>query len=132
MIKRVRDITFSWEEGRYFDLWMAVHTLSGVLIGFTFAFFSFGTFAAYFFTIFILIMWEVIERFFFKISETKENRVVDVVVGAIGFAVAYHWSNKVTNDALFSLLIFSAIILLAFTLLGWLDFRRRKLERSDL
>lgn len=127
-MKKVRDITFSWEEGRYFDLWMAVHTLSGVFIGFAFAFFFFSTFAAYFFTILILIIWEVIERFIFGIIETNENRVIDVVIGAIGFAASYHWSTKVTYDTLSSLLVFSAIILLAFTLLGWLDFRRRKLE----
>jgi len=128
MAKQIKDITFSWEEGRYFDLWMAVHTLSGVVIGFFLAFLSFSVVGAYLIVFLALFFWEIFELYFLRIVETKENRVIDIVVGIIGFAAAFHWSIELGPNSVTALLIFSTVVLTCLTLLGWLDFHHRKLE----
>ena len=129
MHKKIRDVTFSWEGGRYFDLWMVVHTLSGVFIGFLLAFLVFPIYTAYALALIALIFWELFEKYILNIYESKDNRVIDVVVGMMGFAVAFQWSLNLDYSSVTSLLTFSSIVLICLTLIGWLDFRRRRLER---
>lgn len=125
-MKKIREVSFSWDSGRYFDLWMIVHALSGVVLGFFFAYLLVPRFWAYLSALAILVLWEIFESLI-KVPETKENRVVDVVIGFIGFVFAFGILSRPTIflETKFSLLIFAIIVLAILSLMGWLDYTRR-------
>ncbi|MCI0619732.1 hypothetical protein L0Y40_01720 [Candidatus Wolfebacteria bacterium] len=125
-----RDVTFSWEEGRYFDLWMIAHIVGGALIGFlTLYYVPLGRVWAYVLGIVLIAGWELIEAWF-NIEETTENRLLDIVAGVAGFILAYELGLRLVPQAQFALMVYSAIMAAALDLLGWLDYRRRAAENS--
>ena len=124
-MSKIPDISFSWSEGRYFDLWSLVHSLSGITLGFIIAFLQIQTVLAYTLAFVIIVLWEVFEKSV-GIHETKENRVLDIVVGMIFFVVAYKVSDMIQANAQESLTIFSVLVLAFLTLIGWLDYRKRQ------
>lgn len=129
--KQVRDVTFSWEEGRYFDLWMIAHTVGGALIGFLILYYvPIGRFWAYLIGFVLLAGWELIEVWF-QIEETTENRLLDVVTGLIGFTLAYELGIRLLPQAQFALLVYSVIMSATLNVLGWLDYRRRSEEEKS-
>lgn len=121
-----RDITFSWEEGRYFDLWMVVHILAGFTLGLLAEVIGFTTFTALLIIIPMLVLWEVGE-YMKGVKEHAENQVIDVVVAIVAALVAIEWiGDVVASDTTFALFLFSSIMLGVLTLIGWLAYRRRK------
>src|SRR5882762_720109 len=77
-----------WREGKWLDLWSAVHFLSGISVGLGFYYLHFGALASVALAFVCLTayeMWEMIV----KIEETPTNRIMDVVVGMISFLPAY-------------------------------------------
>jgi hypothetical protein len=76
-----------WREGKYLDLWSAVHFLSGASLGLGFYFLRFlnigvtGSIVIVFLLLVAYELWEAMVR----IAETPQNRVLDVVVGMVSF-----------------------------------------------
>jgi hypothetical protein len=76
------------KEGKYVDLWSALHVLSGAMLGFFPRYFGFGMMATFFIVFLLLVMYEMFEVIV-KIEEFPTNRVTDVVFGMVGFTPVY-------------------------------------------
>ena len=76
------------KEGKYVDLWSALHVLSGVMLGFLPRYFGFGMVATFLIVFLLLIIYEMFEVIV-KIEEFPTNRVTDVLFGMLGFTPAY-------------------------------------------
>lgn len=102
-----------------------MHILSGAVIGIALAHFSIERIPAYIIALLLLIFWEVFEVFF-SIIEERANRVIDIVVGFVGFTICFEiFVGRFSPDAQFAVLVFSIILLAMLSLLGWLDYRDR-------
>lgn len=78
-----------WKEGKYIDAWSIVHFISGLLLGFILNALGFSIFEGFLIAAFLVILWEIIEPFIWKgWHETWQNRVVDIIIGLIGYLVA--------------------------------------------
>jgi hypothetical protein len=80
-------VTSSFAEGKYFDLWMLVHFASGAAGGYSNVFWELPASIVYGLGLFLLGLWEVAEHFA-RIRESWANRILDVVVGMLGVALA--------------------------------------------
>jgi hypothetical protein len=79
-----------WKKGKYLDLWSLIHFVCGLVFGSIMVLFT-GSFGLSFLVVFILkIVWEIYE-FKTGIIEEVPNKILDVVVGLIGFVVFYFW-----------------------------------------
>jgi len=118
-------VTFNWEEGKYFDLWMVVHFLSGTTLAFFFSFLGVSVVLNIVFSLILFVAWEYFE-IFFGIRETFVNHIMDVVVDIVGFTPALLIASSVlSGETIFALFLFSAILFLGLALLGFLDYRER-------
>lgn len=124
-MKHYEDITFTWSEARYLDLWAVPHLLSGVALAFLFL--SFGSLRSLSYGISFLILagWELGEGIV-GIREARENSVLDVVIGIVGFVLAYEIGRlALSSETVTALFVFDIIVLSLLTLFGWLDYRKR-------
>ena len=80
-------ISLTFAEGKYFDLWMVVHLLSGVAGGFSNVFFALAAPWVFALAFLMMVVWEIVEHLN-GIRESFSNRVVDVVVGLLGVWLA--------------------------------------------
>jgi hypothetical protein len=80
-------VTTSFAEGRYFDLWMLVHFASGAAGGYSNVFFELPDRILVALGLFLMILWEVAEHVA-KVRESWINRILDIVVGMLGVALA--------------------------------------------
>jgi hypothetical protein len=79
--------TSSFAEGRYFDLWMLVHFASGAAGGYSNVFWELPVALVYGLGLFLMIVWEIGE-YLARIRESWPNRIIDIVVGLLGVALA--------------------------------------------
>ena len=123
--KNVPTFTLSWEEGKYFDLWMFPHIFSGFVFGLGLFYFAMSFWIAFVVTVIALTFWEVFEHVF-NIYEIIENRLLDVVFGMVGFFVSYGIAVQYLsmNGALIATII-STLILALLSLLGWRAYVKR-------
>jgi hypothetical protein len=128
-----------WREGKYLDLWSAVHFLSGASLGLGFYFLRFlnigvtGSIVIVFLLLVAYELWEAMVR----IAETPQNRVLDVVVGMVSFLPFFlFFSSLLTNAQLIFAfgIVFTANIV--FATFGWLESRKadelEKKLRTDI
>ena len=80
-------VSFSFAEGRFFDLWMVVHFLSGVAGGFSNTFFGLSAPQVFALGFLMMLGWEIGEHAQ-RVRESLANRALDVVVGLAGTALA--------------------------------------------
>ena len=80
-------VTTSFDEGRFFDLWMLVHFASGAAGGYSNVFFELSDRLVVALGLGLMILWEVGEHLA-GIRESWPNRVIDIVVGLLGVALA--------------------------------------------
>ena len=80
-------VTTSFAEGRYFDLWMLVHFASGAAGGYSNVFWELPIPIVYGLGLFLMSLWEVAE-YVAKIRESWVNRILDILVGLLGVALA--------------------------------------------
>ena len=121
----VPTVSWTWEEGKYFDLWMLVHLLTGVVIGISAHLVGFSPLVAYTGTFVGLTLYEVVEEVF-RIEETLENRLADIVFGSIGFVLFYQllsplWSLQTNQIAL----IGAGLLMGIGAVLGWRAYKHR-------
>ena len=151
--------TDTWKkEGKYVDLWSAVHVLSGIAIGFYPRYFHFGIFAAFVVVFLLLVMYEMFEVIV-KIEEFPTNRVTDVLFGLLGFTPAYFFDMHLGGSTSILVCGIATTIAILVSTVGWVssykatvleqklrtqferergllrerlaERRRRKLERSE-
>jgi hypothetical protein len=80
-------VSLSFAEGKYFDLWMVVHFMSGVAGGFSNVYFALPPFWVFVLAFAMMLAWEVVE-YVNGIRESFSNRVVDIAVGLLGVWLA--------------------------------------------
>jgi len=81
------DVSPSFSEGRFLDLWVLIHLLTGVTGGFSNVFFGLTTAQVVGLGTVLMVIWEIGEHVQ-GIREHLANRVVDVVAGLIGVGIA--------------------------------------------
>lgn len=124
-------VSLSWEEGRLFDLWMIVHLLSGFVIGFSAYLIGIEVLVAYFGTLAGLSLYEVVEEIF-RIDETLENRISDIIFGTAGFAVSYSLiAPYVESDTNTLFLVVVSVLCVLMSFLGWRSYKKRGLQKEQ-
>jgi hypothetical protein len=130
MIRRIKPepvpaISWNWQEGRYWDLWMIVHTLTGTICACIAAVLGFRPMYAYPLALLGLTAWEIGEMAF-GINEELENWILDIVFGMFGFWFVY--AKVLPGDTLIDVIGVGMFLLLfngLFAFLGWKSYRKR-------
>jgi hypothetical protein len=115
-MRSVPAISEDWDEGRFWDRWMIVHWLSGVVGGFANVFISLSAPAIYGIAVAAMVAWEIIE-YAMGVREHRWNRVVDVAVGLVGVLVALQVAARVDDHTEYWL--FGVTLVIALGLMGW-------------
>jgi hypothetical protein len=122
----VPTISWNWQEGRYWDLWMIVHTFSGTVCACVVALLGMPPAFGYPFILLVLTGWEIGEMVF-GIDEELPNWILDIVFGMIGFWFVYE--HVLPGDTFGGIIAVGTILLLSnslFATLGWRSYRKRK------
>jgi hypothetical protein len=77
-----------WGEGKYFDLWSINHILSGIVLAGLAIFVGVDFWLGLLIAFLIMLAWEIYELIK-PIEEFIENRVIDMIVGILGFVIIY-------------------------------------------
>jgi hypothetical protein len=117
-------VTTSFDEGRYFDLWMFVHFISGVAGGFSNVFWELPTAMMYALAVFLMLLWETGE-FLARIRESWSNRVIDLVVGIAGVILAERLSRVMLPSREIVAFVACTALALGGLALGVRAYRRR-------
>lgn len=108
-----------WKEGKWLDLWSVVHFMSGISIGFGFYFLNLGNTLTFLVALASLVLyegWEIME----KIEETPNNRVMDVIIGMLGFIPAYYFvASQFTFSMLVLVFLFALALNITLSVAGW-------------
>ncbi len=113
-----------WSEGRFFDRWMIVHFLSGVTGGLTNLWVGWTGATVLLVGLGLMVAWEVVEVVR-GISESWENRLLDLVFGAAGIGVALALAARLTPRQQVVAFVVSAVLFAWGDFLGWRAYRRR-------
>ncbi len=118
-------ISWSFQEGKIWDLWMIVHALTGAICACVVSAFGLHPMYAYPLVLLVLTGWEIGEMGF-GIAEELENWLLDVAVGMLGFWFVY---EKLLPDmSRIQIIAVGVVILLAnslFAFLGWRGYKKR-------
>ena len=110
-----------WREGKWLDLWSAVHFLTGISAGLGGYFLHFGAIPSVIITLVSLICYEMWEAMV-GIAETPTNRFMDVVVGMASFLPTFFFISPILTTrelvATFGLVL---AINIAASILGWYE-----------
>lgn len=117
-------ISTTFDEGRYFDLWMLVHFMGGVTGGFSNLLFGLSTRNVFLVGIAIMVAWEIAEQLR-GVREKLENRLIDVAIGQLGVALALWGTTHLDYAGRVAALVISGLLFAGGSLLGWLAYRRR-------
>lgn len=111
-----------WKHGKYIDLWSVVHFLSGFVLAGLWYVFGFGFIPAIVGSIFLLLLWEIVEEVT-KIIEPSINVIFDIITGFLGFLFgAYIFYIK--SESL--IYLYAALVLsVSLGVWGFLDFLKR-------
>lgn len=124
----MEDVTFTWREGRFIDLWLLPHLFGGGMFAFFFLWQGGTRALSYGITFVLLAGWELVEEFA-GVRETQENRVLDIVVGIAGFVLGYEIGILTLDRShAFILFLFAVVVVTLLILFGWLDYRKRRRE----
>jgi CHASE2 domain-containing sensor protein len=123
-MKNFESIKSIWQEGRYYDAWMFVHFLAGVVIGLGALILNIQILAAYISTVILLVLWEVFEVIE-DIREHKENRAGDVVIGLLGFILSFSFLPLFLNNFWVPFISCSFIFLVS-SVVGWTRYFKYK------
>lgn len=122
-------VSDGWSEGRYLDLWMLVHFLSGSVGAFANVFFDFSQPTVYAIGVALMIAWEVIE-YLMGVREHWTNRVLDVGVGLLGVWLALFLASRVDTRTEYWLLGGTLAVALGLMATGVRAFKARRVAPS--
>jgi uncharacterized protein YacL len=116
-IKLVR--TDLWREGAWLDLWSVVHVLSGLLLGFFFYYLDIHAIFGVLLAVLVLTVYELFEMFV-EIYEAPTNRFMDVVVGIVGYLLAFFLiSPLLAKEYLVLTFVCMFIVNSVMSIIGW-------------
>ena len=110
-----------WKEGKYFDLWSVNHLLSGIIFTGWFLLYGLSIWQVFVLHFIGAVGWEATEHFI-GVKEHLRNKVVDVICGNIGLCVGYFFLFG------FRALIIWSVIYLIMQVLGYLAYRKRRVQ----
>ena len=110
-----------WKEGDYVDFWSVVHFLTGLVIGLFLCLLKAPLGVALPIVVILLILWEIFEYYHPEIHETWPNLILDVLIGIVGFFIAFFLFPQ-----LWALFILLLLVLVILNILGWTATKRRK------
>lgn len=113
-----------WAEGKYIDFWTINHILAGAVIAGVSVISSvpFWTIVIVLFS--LTIVWEIYETIK-NIRETIENKILDVIVAMVGFAIIYIVMNvQILNNVILVLII--TLLFTILNILGYLNYRKTR------
>lgn len=125
LMKMPRLISWSFAEGRLFDLWMLVHFMAGFTGGLFNTYLALSTATVILVGAGMMILWEVLE-WIAGIRESVENRVIDVLVGVAGVGVALQVALRVSADEERLAFRIALGVTAALSAAGWAAYRRRR------
>jgi hypothetical protein len=117
-------VSRSWTEGRYLDLWGAVHLLSGLAGGFANVYVGLRAGQVLALAAALMVAWELAEAAF-GIRESRSNRVIDVAVGLAGTAAALAVAPRLGEGGRRILFVVTATAAVVGLYLGARSYRRR-------
>ncbi|MFZ2300180.1 MAG: hypothetical protein WAW00_03535 [Candidatus Moraniibacteriota bacterium] len=112
---------------KLFDWWSVPHFLFGMVTALTTITFSFPIFYAFFATLILALLWELLETRY-RISEAPGNGTIDVILPLIAFGITFLLVDRMDPNPEHhrSLLIVVSILYLATNFFAW----RARLERD--
>jgi hypothetical protein len=120
----MKNIKSIWQEGRYYDAWVFVHFLAGVVLGFGMIILNIETFTAYMSAVALLILWEFFEMVK-NIKEHKENRLGDIVIGILGFMFSFSISPMFIHNFITPFII-CLVVFAVSSIIGWTRYFKYK------
>jgi uncharacterized membrane protein len=121
------NVSSSWKEGRFLDLWVVPHAMTGVTGAFSNVFFELSTPLVFIVGLLLMVVWEIIEMAM-GIREAWENQLLDVVIGLAGVAVALIVASRLGERARIVAFAVSLTIMVTTGVVGWLASRRKRRE----
>ncbi len=121
----IKAISWTWGEGKYWDLWMLVHISWGVIIACIMNFLFLQTVPAYLIALGAMIAWKTYELLT-GIKEELTNLILDIVFEFFGFIGVYEYILpfiSLTERIIFLTTIF--IIMIILEVIGWRAYRKR-------
>lgn len=112
-----------WREGKYLDLWSINHVVSGMFLGAIFYLLGGNFIMSSIAALATMIIWELFE-IVKKIHETLINKVVDVIVGYVGFILSYYFYFNNSNLNKILVLIFIALLIVVLNLWGFFALKK--------
>lgn len=104
------------------DLWLFIHLLSGLTLGSLCYILDFSYGLALGIGIGLICGWELFE-WLFDIKEHNENKLIDIIIGLLGFWVGYRYMSS-NLDHVYLLFIIEICLLGILCIIGWLNYKR--------
>ncbi len=121
-----------WREGKWIDLWSAVHLLSGASVGFLLYLLKFSGWEAAIIALLLFIlyeMWEVMVQ----IAEARANRFMDVVFGMISFLPTFFlWAPSLSLTPLIFIFGLILTINIVGSVFGWMASRKAEVLEGKI
>jgi|GEM_PF-1163234 len=121
----MKKISQSWREGRYLDLWTVVHLFAGLMVGIGGLFLNISFWKSFVIGVIVFSVWEFFEHLR-GITESLENRVIDVVIALIGIFLIFSFVSFAPQSVEFLLLSASIfVVYVGLAIRGWFAFLKR-------
>lgn len=111
----------SWEGANYIDRWTIPHTLTGFTIALLIGQLGFSRKASFIITALLLIYWEVFE-IVLGIHEPEVNRIMDVVVGLVGYGFGAAVNEKGSKEVKKFSLMAGFWVATITSIIGWIAY----------
>lgn len=118
----------SWGGAQYVDLWLIVHLLAGLSLGYFLRNLGFTILQAFIIICVVLVGWELYE-WLAKIPEPWTNSVLDMAAGFIGIWLSYRIFLSGTPSKNIALSLLLLLVWSGLGIGGWNAWRVRETER---
>ena len=121
-------VKFRFGHGRYVDLWLLVHVISGILIGIVGLIFNLPLWQILTLSLFLGFIYEVAESIN-QIVEDVENSLIDIIGMGMGTFLSYLFFDfHFTFTQLALIFLGFAAINLLLTYIGWRSYLKRRVH----
>lgn len=122
-------VSWSWREGRYWDLWSITHIVTGAIFAVAGELIGLSLFVTFVIAVLLMSAWELFETVI-QVLEGPENRILDIIVGIIGFLIILPFLPSEQNaQALLLMVLIVLVGMLEF--LGWRAYRKRSKKNTN-